>query len=105
MFPASEFPYSFEIGKVVIILRSTGRGVSVRSFWVPPEVRGQGHGSRAMRRLLRELDAMGCPVFLIVHPFGKGWTMAATRRWYERFGFVTVPGWKNKMRRPVHKKM
>lgn len=61
------------------------------SIEVGHEARGQGVGSRLLKRVLDDADKEGVVLYLDIQPDGTGLDERQLRAWYERRGFRHAP--------------
>lgn len=89
------------------LANSGPRGVCLKSLYVRPSKRGQGHAGMVLSALCRAADEAGLMLTLSAHAYGDkfGPSTAKLVKWYARYGFVvrrveSLTGWIGMFRRP-----
>lgn len=78
----------FAKGSAIVTLRDRGPRLYLWYLWVPPEDRGRGVGSAALKALLRLARAHRVELHSHVAPIGNdGPSAAQLRAWYAAHGF------------------
>ena len=94
---AGTLPHSFALGAATVVLLVKGETLYIHTLHVAKDARGSGHGSRALKQVIKEADASGVVLRLRVLPYDGDRSFKRLFAWYSQYGFYRTIG--NFMRR------